>query len=318
MSKLVALVLSVAFCISGCAIANAADGTLRVTLLGSGTPDPKADRFSASTLVEAGDHKFLFDVGRGSTIRLYQLQIPLSKIDVVFFTHYHSDHTVGLPDLLLTGWLAPAFAHRTVPLNVIGPTGAKNLLSGIAEAYSGDIKGREEEQHLPPAGVAANVEEFTSDGVVYDKDGIKVTAFAVEHGIKPAYGYRIDYQERSILISGDTTLNENLIRHGQGVDVAIHEVTAISAELLKLPAFQKILSIHTTPSQAGTVFARIHPKLAAYTHITQLGTPAAPAPGIADIVKETRQNYQGPLVVGEDLMSFDVGTGGVAVYRLAH
>jgi len=294
--------------------AQAADGTFRVTLLGSGVPDPDPDRFSASTLIEAGGQKLLFDVGRGATIRLYQLHIPLSKIDVVFFTHYHSDHTIGLPDLLLTGWLPPPFAHRTEPLHVIGPVGAKNLLSNLAAAYSADINGREEDQHLPPEGVAANVEEFTQDGAVYEKDGVKVTAFAVEHGIKPAYGYRVDYDGRSVLLSGDTRLNDNVVKYGEGVDLLIHEVFAINPELLKVAAFQKILSIHTTPSQAGTVFLRTHPKLAAYTHVAQFGTPAAPAPSLADIVAETRATYPGPLAIGQDLMTFDIGAAGVAVY----
>jgi len=193
----------------------------------------------------------------------------LSRINALFFTHYHSDHTVGLADLLLTGWLPPAFGHRTAPLHVVGPVGAKNLLSNIAVAYAGDIKGREDEQHLPPEGVAANVEEFTQDGVVYAKDGVRVTAFEVDHGIKPAYGYRIDYGGRSVLLSGDTRMSENVIKHGEGVDLLIHEVFVASAELPKQPAFQKILSIHTTPSQAGTVFTRTHPKLAAYTHVSR-------------------------------------------------
>ncbi|MFZ1093686.1 MAG: MBL fold metallo-hydrolase [Xanthobacteraceae bacterium] len=297
--------------------AVAADSSFRVVLLGSGVPDPSPTRFSASTLIEAGDQKLLIDVGRGATIRLYQLHIPLSKVDVVFFTHYHSDHTIGLPDLLLTGWLPPPFARRTTPLHVIGPTGAKNLLSGLAAAYNADIKGREEEQHLPAEGVAANVEEFAQDGVVYNKGGVKVTAFTVEHGIKPAVGYRIDYDSRSVVLSGDTNVNENVIKHGEVADLLIHEVFAIKQELLKEPAFQKILSIHTTPSQAGTVFTRTHPKLAVYTHIAQFGTPAVSAPSIGEIVNETRQTYQGPLVVGEDLMTFDVGRGGVAVYREA-
>jgi ribonuclease Z len=309
------LVLTAALSIAGLATAFGAESTFRVTLLGTGVPDPDPNRFSASTLIEAGDQKFLIDVGRGATIRLYQLRLPLSQIDVVFFTHYHSDHTIGLPDLLLTGWLPPPYAHRTKPLHVIGPTGAKNLLSNLAVAYSADIQGREEDQHLPPEGVATTVDEFTQDGTVYDQGGVKVTAFAVEHGIKPAYGYRIDYDGRAVVLSGDTNFNENLIRHSEGVDLLIHEVFAIKSELLKEPAFQKILSIHTTPSQAGTVFVRTHPKLAVYTHIAAFGTPAVPAPSIADIVGETRQTYQGPLVVGEDLMTFDIGTGGVAVYR---
>jgi len=297
--------------------AQAADSIFRVTLLGSGVPDPQPDRFSASTLIEAGDQKLMVDVGRGATIRLYQLKVPLSKIDVVFFTHYHSDHTVGMPDLLLTGWLPPAFARRTQPMHVIGPTGAKALMSGLSEAYAGDIKGREQEQHLPAAGVAAEVEEFTQDGVVYDHRGVKVTAFTVEHGIKPAVGYRIDYDGRSVVLSGDTNFSENLIKHATGADLLIHEVAVFNAELLNLPAFQHIQSIHVTPSQAGTVFARIHPKLAVYSHIAQLGTPEAPPPGLAEIVSDTRKTYQGPLAVGEDLMAFDIGADSVAIYRAA-
>lgn len=313
-----ALILAAIFGLANPSAVRAADNIFRVTLLGSGVPDPDPNRFSASTLIEAGDQKLLIDVGRGATIRLYQLHIPLSKIDVVFFTHYHSDHTIGLPDLLLTGWLPPPYARRTTPLHVIGPVGAKNLLSNLAVAYSADIKGREEEQHLPPEGVAANVEEFNQDGTVYEKDGLKVTAFEVEHGIKPAYGYRVDYGGRSVLLSGDTKFNENVIKYGEGVDLLIHEVFAINPELLKEPAFRKILSIHTTPSQAGTVFTRTHPKLAVYTHIAALGTSAAPAPSIADIVSDTRTTYQGPLAVGEDLMTFDIGKGGVAIYRSVH
>ena len=297
--------------------AQAADNIFRVTLLGSGVPDPQPDRFSASTLIEAGDQKLMVDVGRGATIRLYQLKVPLSKIDVVLFTHYHSDHTVGMPDLLLTGWLPPAFARRTQPMHVIGPPGAKTLMSGLSEAYAGDIKGREQEQHLPVAGVAAEVEEFTQDGVVYDHSGVKVTAFTVEHGIKPAVGYRIDYDERSVVLSGDTNFSANLIKHAIGADLMIHEVAVFNAELLNLPAVQHIQSIHVTPRQAGTVFARIHPKLAVYSHIAQLGTPEAPPPGLAEIVSDTRKTYQGPLAVGEDLMAFDIGADGVAIYRAA-
>lgn len=311
-----ALLLAGAFSLTNLVAAVAADGSFRVTLLGTGTPDPSPDRFSASTLIEAGDQKILVDVGRGATIRLYQLHIPLSKIDLVFFTHYHSDHTIGLPDLMLTGWLPPPnFGHRTTPWHIIGPVGAKNLLAGIAAAYGADIKGREEDQHLPPEGVAANVEEFTQDGVVYDHGGVKVTAFTDEHGIKPAVGYRIDYDGRSVLLSGDTSFNENVIKYGQGVSLLIHEVIAMTPALQQQPQFKKILSIHTTPSQAGTIFTRTHPKLAAYTHIGILGTPV---PTVADIIYETRKTYQGPLEVGEDLMSFDIGKEAVRISRPAH
>ena len=97
----------------------------RVTLLGTGVPIPSPDRFGPCTLVEAGDQKFLIDAGRGATIRLYQLKLPIGRIDVQLLTHYHSDHTSGVPDVWLTGWLESYFGTRKTPYRVIGPTGAR-------------------------------------------------------------------------------------------------------------------------------------------------------------------------------------------------
>jgi ribonuclease Z len=100
---------------------------IRVTLLGTGRPDPVIDRFGPSTLVEAGGETLLFDCGRGATQRLWQLGIPLSRVGVVFFTHLHSDHTVGLPDLWLTGWIPTPYGRRSAPLDVRGPAGTRTL-----------------------------------------------------------------------------------------------------------------------------------------------------------------------------------------------
>jgi ribonuclease Z len=139
----------------------------------------------------------------------------------------------------------------------------------------------------------------------------------VNHGdlIKPAYGYRIDYQGRSAVLSGDTRFNENVIKYATGVDLLIHEVAAAKPAPLTIPAFQRIMAHHTTPRETGTVFTRAHPKLAVYSHIVRLGNATSPEPSLADIVAEARQTYQGPLVVGEDLMTFAIGTGGIAIYR---
>jgi ribonuclease Z len=304
--------------IVGATVAKAADEDLRVTLLGTGTPGPRPDRFGPSELVQAGDQTLLIDAGRGATIRLTQLRISLSKLDAVLLTHYHSDHTEGFPDIWLTGWLPPAFGQRKSPMHVIGPTGAKALIAGLQQAYAADLEIREADEKLPPQGVEIEVQEFAEDGVVYDKDGLRVTAFQVDHGaaVKPAYGYRFDYNGHSAVISGDTRLNENVIEHATGVDLLIHEVAAAKPELLKIPAFQRIMAHHTSARETGEVFSRAHPKLAAYTHIVRLGTKTVAEPSLADIVAEARQTYQGPLVVGEDLMVFDIGAGGgVAVYR---
>src|SRR5262245_42203237 len=104
---------------------------LNVTILGSGSPVPSNVRFSQSTLVEAGNDKFLFDLGRGVTVRLGQLGIPFRDITASFITHSHSDHVVGLPDLWLTGWLPTPFASRKQPMAVYGPRGTVAMTKNL-------------------------------------------------------------------------------------------------------------------------------------------------------------------------------------------
>src|SRR6266536_3457206 len=103
----------------------------KVTLLGTGVPFPAPDRFGAATLVEAGKERLLFDVGRGATIRLNQIGVPMGTLNAVFLTHFHSDHTSGIPDLWLTGWIPGAWARRTTPFHLIGPVGAKSLMANL-------------------------------------------------------------------------------------------------------------------------------------------------------------------------------------------
>jgi ribonuclease Z len=282
----------------------------RVTLLGTASPQPRPDRFGPSTLVQAGDQTFVIDAGRGVPIRLRQLGVQLGKVDVLFLTHYHSDHTSGVPDLWLTGWLATPYAQRKTPFHVIGPVGAKNLMAGLEQAYAADIKIRLEDEKLPPEGIKTQVEEFDRDGVVYEKNGVKVIAFAVEHGpaIKPAYGYRIEHGGHAVTISGDTRYNANVIKYGTGADLLIHEVAGARQELIqKSVPVQRILAHHTSPEEAGRVFAQAKPKLAAYTHIVLQSAPGIPEPTLDEVVAETRKAYAGPLEVGEDLMSFEIG-----------
>ena len=276
--------------------------TFRVTLLGTGAPPPRLDRFGPSTLVEVGEEKFIFDAGRGAMQRLHQLAIPFSEISGLFLTHHHSDHVVGFPDLWLTGWIGRPWGQRAQPLPVYGPEGTQQMMEHLPLAFHVDIRVRS--RSYPPDGVRLDAHEIRQ-GAVFDRDDIRISAFEVDHGGEelPAYGYRIDYQGRSAVLSGDTTFNENLIDHAQGADLLVHEVTAVSGKAAEDPQqLKRIGANHTTPDQAGEVFARVRPKLAVYNHLLLFGS-ARPE----DLIPATRPKYDGRLIVGEDLLQIDIG-----------
>jgi ribonuclease Z len=274
---------------------------LKVTLLGTGSPPPGMDRFGPSILVEAGKEKLLFDCGRGAAQRVQQLKVPFTDVDALFLTHLHSDHVVGIPDLWLTGWVQ----GRSVPFRVWGPAGTKQMMAHLEEAFQFDIHIRRDvDEKLPGQGVTVLANDI-AEGVAYESNGIKVTTFFVDHGpVKPALGYRIDFAGHSVVLSGDTRFSENLIRFAQGADVVIHEVMDTESFALKNPLFtpervQRVAGHHTMPEQAGTIFARVKPKLAVYSHIVP--------PDTTDLIPRTRKTYSGPLEVGEDLMTIEIG-----------
>jgi ribonuclease Z len=275
---------------------------IKVTLLGTGCPPPVMNRFGPSTLVEAGDQKFVFDAGRGALQRLTQLGVRWQDVRGVFLTHLHSDHVVGFPDLWLTGWLiAPG---RRVPLPVWGPSGTTSMMSHLEQAYQADIKVRVANDGGAPDGAKLLAQDI-AEGVVYDRGGVKVTAFEVDHAAaRPAFGYRIEYAGRSVVLSGDTRSSENLIRHAQKVDLLVHEVfVPETLKRLGMPAerAKNIIAYHLTPEQAGEVFTRTRPRLAVYSHICM------PSAGEQDVLAPTRTTYSGPLEVGEDLLVIEVG-----------
>ena len=234
--------------------------------------------------------------------RLTQLGVRWQDVQGVFLTHLHSDHTVGFPDLWLTGWLI--VPGRNVPLRVWGPSGTTAMMSHLKQAYEYDVRIRIQNDGASPEGAALDAEDI-NEGVVYEKGGLKITAFDVDHApVKPAFGYRFDYAGRSLVVSGDTRVSENLIRYAQGADVLVHEVFA--PETLQRAGVppgraKSILDFHTTPEQAGEVFTKVKPKLAVYSHICM------PTATDQDLLPATRKTYKGPLQIGEDLMVIDVG-----------
>jgi ribonuclease Z len=241
-----------------------------------------------------------------------QLGIPLSTVQDVFLTHLHSDHVNGLTDLWLTGWI-PGGGGRTVPFKVRGPSGTQEMMRHLSLAHAADIRMRIADQALPQRGAEVESTDI-SEGVIYNRVGVRVTAFEVNHGeaLKPAFGYRIDYQGRSVVISGDTQPSENLARYAKGTDVLVHEVMAARAEYLaSSPAQQVIMAHHTSPEQAGRIFTDAKPRLAVFTHIVLNGDARVSAPSVQDLIVRTRSAYGGPLEVGEDLMRIDVVSASV-------
>jgi ribonuclease Z len=282
-----------------CSVPVAQAEYLEITLLGTGTPKPDVQRFGPSTVIEAGGHFFLFDVGRGASIRLQQSDIPIQKINHVFLTHLHSDHLGGFSDLWLTSWIW----QRQQPLQVYGPEGTSKFAEYSYKAHIQDINFRAENTGLSKQAVELDAKEIVDNEVVYDQDGVRVIAFLVDHKVvTPAFGYRLEYGNRTVVISGDTTYSQNLIKHAQGVDVLIHEIAMTDQNLLDQNIkLQKVMSYHTTPMQAAQVFGETKPRLAVYNHVLLFGVEEG------EVMQRTHKKYHGDVVMGRDLMKIKVG-----------
>jgi len=178
------------------------------------------------------------------------------------------------------------------------------MMSFLEQAFEYDIRIRLYDDRAAPDGVVIIAKDI-SEGFVYENNGVKITAFEVDHApVKPAFGYRIDYSGRSVVISGDTRISENLIRHAQNVDLLIHNVVSPETfQRLGVPPERtaNVIPLHTTPEQAGEVFSRTKPRLAVYSHIV------LPNATEQDLIPPTRKTYSGPLELGEDLMVIEVG-----------
>lgn len=286
--------------VSALATQASSSDSIKVVLLGTGLGPPvNLQQYGPSTLVEAGGERLLFDCGRGATIRLAQAGIPIGTISRVFLTHLHSDHIIQLPDLLLAGWPL----RRATPFEVWGPAGTRAMMEHMLQAFDFDVHMRRDvDEHLPAAGITV-VSHDVGEDTVFSEHGVTVTAFFVDHGpVRPALGYRVDYGGHSVVLSGDTRVSDNLIRHAQGTDVLIHEV--IDPDALRArpdrpsaAVVDAIVAHHTTPEQAGEIFRRVAPRLAVYSH----------APNTENVLARTRATYAGPLQGPEDLLTIVIG-----------
>jgi ribonuclease Z len=278
---------------------TADDSEIIVTLLGTGSPALNPARFGPSTLVQAGGKDLVFDAGRGLTIRMAQVGVQPGDIDALFITHFQSDHVNGFSDLWMAGYmLNNPSGGRQAPLHAYGGLGMKNMADNMAAAFSADTIVRTEGRGGPPGAADIMSHEIENDGVVFEQDGVTVTAFAVSH-IPHSYGYRVDYRGRSVLISGDTKPDPNLIKHGDGVDLLIHQVR------MAPPGTDN--GNHTFPEEAGEIFRETSTKMGVYSHIITPGFESTDPDALAELEGRTRATYDGPLALGVDLLRFVVG-----------
>jgi ribonuclease BN (tRNA processing enzyme) len=275
--------------------------TTQLVLLGTGTPNADPERFGSSLAVVVNDTPYLVDAGPGVVRRAAAAQqrgvagLGVSRLNRVFLTHLHSDHTVGLPDLLLTPWVL----EREQPLDVYGPAGTQRMVDHLLAAYEPDI--HERLTGLEPAnttGCAAAVTEITV-GVCYRDDTVSVEAFPVQHGSWPAYGYKFTTPDRVIVISGDTCPVESLIAQAAGCDILVHEVYSVAGFRKRPPEWQRYhASVHTSAHQLAAIARRTQPGLLVLVHQLFWGTSPD------DLVAEVRSGYDGAVVCGNDLDVF--------------
>jgi len=271
----------------------------RIVLLGTGTPNADPDRMGPATAIVVDDTPYLVDCGPGVVRRAAAARrngieaLRVSNLERVFITHLHSDHTLGLADLILSPWVL----ERDTPLQVYGPPGTKSMCEHLLSAYAEDIRIRID--GLEPAneaGYRVEVHEIRR-GEIYRDERVTIRAIAVHHGSwKHAFGYRFDTPDRSIVLSGDCTPSDALIEAARGCDVLIHEVYSFAGFQHRPAAWQTYHSqFHTSTHELARIANEVRPGLLILNH--QLFWGASDA----DLLREIATSYHGQVVSGADL-----------------
>jgi ribonuclease BN (tRNA processing enzyme) len=272
----------------------------RVVLLGTGTPIPDPERSGPSVAIVVNGASYVVDAGQGVVRRAVAAAIRDSfpalrapNLRYLFITHLHSDHTLGVPDIMLT----PAVMHRKGPLTVYGPPGTQAMVDKILEAYREDIDMRVHRlERGDPESYRIVVHEVTG-GMIYRDSNVTVTAFRVAHGSWPtSLGYRFDARGRSIVVSGDTRPTDAIVDACHGCDVLVHEVYSKKG-FDRLPAGDQKYhsSFHTSALELGDLATRARPKLLLLTHILFFGETGD------EILAEARSRFTGSVMLGTDL-----------------
>ncbi|MEP3420656.1 MAG: MBL fold metallo-hydrolase [Erythrobacter sp.] len=302
-------------------IAELSDG-LHVGLCGTGSPMPNPDRAGPCNVIVAGDQMFLVDIGEGGNRTLNLMGINPAQLDGVLLTHFHSDHIDGLGPLMLFHWTRGA---TTTPLAVHGPSGVEAIIDGFNTAYATDDTyriGHHGEEVVPATGGGAVARPFEMTGarqIILQQGGLTITAFTVDHApVAPAVGYRFDYKERSVCISGDTVKSVNLEAVCSGADIIVHEAlqpvlveeVREALEAHGNPLAAKIMfdiqDYHASPEDAAESAQVAGAEMLVLSHLV----PPLPAEYLYPaFLGDAENRYDGPIVVGEDGMLFSLPVG---------
>jgi ribonuclease Z len=308
-------------------IAALPDG-LHVLLCGAGGPLPDPVRSGPCTAVVAGLTLLVVDAGTGGARNLQRLAFTPGRTAAVFLTHFHSDHIDGLGELAMLRWTG---GTQQTPLPAYGPAGVEEVVEGFGRAYRQDALYRTAHHGAavaPPSGAGMTAHPFPLPAlgesvVVWDADGLRVTAFAVEHDpVRPAVGYRFEYGGRSLAVSGDTKKSANLAAQARGVDLLVHEALAPQL-VLRLNAAataagranvakiaSDILDYHTTPVEAAELATETGAKHLLLTHIV----PPLPMPGLDVVFLEgVSDAFTGGVTLGRDGTWVSLPSGSDAV-----
>jgi ribonuclease BN (tRNA processing enzyme) len=279
----------------------------QIVMLGTGTPIPDPDRTGPAVAIIVDSVAYLFDAGTGVVRRASAAgrngikafapatpnAQPAPKFDRIFLTHLHSDHTLGLADVIFTPWIQ----GRVAPLDIYGPPGTKRLVNGILDGNAEDIAERTHASGGPSANGWNSVVHEIAEGEVFKDSRITVTAFAVPHADwKYAFGYKVQTPDRTIVISGDTRPTDVIARQCNGCDVLIHEVYSDSG-FATIPKLRQIYHAHahTSATQLGDEATAAKPKLLILTHQLFFGSSDE------TLLTEVRSHFSGRVVSAKDL-----------------
>ena len=288
---------------------NLGPDEMRVIACGTGMPTPRPAQASACFLVELGNgEKFLFDIGAGSVERLFGLQIPTAFLDKIFIGHLHGDHFGDIGALYVAGGIAGRFT----PLRIWGPSGSrpelgtKAAIDAMEKMYLWDLEGRIGQTDV--RGFATEVTEFDYKKVqvVYEENGVKITAFPAIHAIDGSVSYRLDWNDLSFVFSSDTYPNKWFIEQAKDADLLVHECFIAVPDLVARygltpeAALQVGTQIHTPPEAFGKIMSTLKPRMAVAYHFWS-GIDSTPG-----VLERVRSTYDGPLSLAKDYMVWNV------------